>query len=129
GKAINTEGRIEPGLYAVGWIKRGPSGVIGTNKPDGDDAAQQIAADTQSAGAAPMSKRKPGRARLEALLAERKRRVVTFADWKRIEAAEVARAAPPAPRRKFATVDEMLASLEGSAGAESMPFKAAAQAD
>ena len=107
GKTINNEGRIEPGLYAVGWIKRGPSGVIGTNKPDGDAAAEQIAADTGGAGGA-----KPGRAGLEALLAERKVRVVSFADWKRIEAAEAARAKPPAPRRKFAAVAEMLAALE-----------------
>ena len=124
GKAVNKEGRIEPGLYAVGWIKRGPSGVIGTNKPDGDAAAEQIAADTQNKGAA-----KPGRAGLEALLAERKLRVVSFADWKRIEAAEAVRAAPPAPRRKFATVAEMLAALDAPAGTASAPSRQAAQAD
>jgi ferredoxin--NADP+ reductase len=124
GKAINTEGRIEPGLYAVGWIKRGPSGVIGTNKPDGDAAAEQIAADTGGTG-----KGKPGRAGLEAVLAERKVRVVSFADWKRIEAAEMARATAPAPRRKFATVAEMLAALEGAGGAGAPPMKAAAQAE
>lgn len=107
GKAINTGGRIEKGLYAVGWIKRGPSGVIGTNKPDGDTAAAQIAEDLPAAGGG-----KPGRAGLESLLAARKVRVVSFADWKRIEAAEVARAKAPAPRRKFASVEEMLASLD-----------------
>jgi ferredoxin--NADP+ reductase len=124
GKAINDGGRIERGLYAVGWIKRGPSGVIGTNKPDGDAAAEQIAADTGG-----MSQGKPGRAGLEALLAERKVRVVSFADWKRIEAAEAARAAAPAPRRKFATVDEMLGALDGASGAGATPLKAAAQGD
>ena len=124
GKAVNKEGRIEPGLYAVGWIKRGPSGVIGTNKPDGDAAAEQIAADTQDKSAG-----KAGRAGLEALLAERNVRVVSFADWKRIEAAETARAAPPAPRRKFATVAEMLAALDAPAGTVSAPARAAAHAD
>jgi len=124
GKAINKEGRIEPGLYAVGWIKRGPSGVIGTNKPDGDTAATQIEEDSKA-----MPPGKPGRAGLEALLAERNVRVVSFADWKRIEAAETARAAAPAPRRKFATVDEMLAALDGASGAGSTPLKAAAQAE
>ena len=124
GKAVNKEGRIEPGLYAVGWIKRGPSGVIGTNKPDGEAAAEQIAADSGG-----MSKGKPGRAGLEALLAARKVRVVNFADWKRIEAAEQARAAPPAPRRKFATVAEMLAALDAASGAGAAPLKAAAQAE
>jgi ferredoxin--NADP+ reductase len=122
GKAINTEGRIAPGLYAVGWIKRGPSGVIGTNKPDGDAAAEQIAADVGAGGG-----NKSGRAGLEALLAERKVRVVGFPDWKKIEAAEVARAKAPAPRRKFATVAEMLAALDGPA-AETAPVRATARA-
>jgi NADPH-dependent glutamate synthase beta subunit-like oxidoreductase len=122
GKAVNIDGRIEPGLYAVGWIKRGPSGVIGTNKPDGDTAAEQIAADVAASGGA-----KAGRAGLEALLAGRKVRVVGFADWKKIEAAEVARARAPAPRRKFATVAEMLAALDGPE-AEAAPPRAAARA-
>jgi len=108
GKAVNVDGRIEKGLYAVGWIKRGPSGVIGTNKPDGDTAAAQIAEDVPAGGSG-----KPGRAGLESLLAARRVRVVGFADWKIIEAAEVARAKPPAPRRKFATVGEMLGVLDG----------------
>lgn len=122
GKTVNVEGRIEPGLYAVGWIKRGPSGVIGTNKPDGDAAAEQIAADIGAGGA------KPGRAALEALLRERRVRVVSFADWKTIEAAEVARARPPAPRRKFATVAEMLQALETASGSGAAPTRQAAQA-
>ncbi len=105
GKAVNEDGRIEPGLYAVGWIKRGPSGVIGTNKPDGDKAAEQIAADVTPGG-------KPGRAAFERLLSERRIRSIGFGDWKRIEAAEIARATAPAPRKKFATVAEMLELCE-----------------
>ena len=58
------DGRIAPGLYAVGWCKRGPTGVIGTNKADGDTAARQIVTDVSSGT-------KPGRASLKALLAER----------------------------------------------------------
>jgi ferredoxin--NADP+ reductase len=107
GVVVNADGRVEPGLYAVGWIKRGPSGVIGTNKPDGDLAAEQIAADIGAGG-------KPGRGTLERLLLERKLRAVGFADWKRIEAAEIANARPGAPRRKFFRVADMLAVLEGS---------------
>ncbi len=105
GKAINQDGRIEPGLYAVGWIKRWPSGVIGTNKPDGDTAAEQIAADVKPGG-------RPGRPAFERLLAERRIRWVGFRDWKRIEAAEIVRATAPAPRRKFATVAEMLEACD-----------------
>jgi NADPH-dependent glutamate synthase beta subunit-like oxidoreductase len=107
GVVINVDGRVEPGLYAVGWIKRGPSGVIGTNKPDGDLAAEQIAADVGAGG-------KPGRASFERLLDARKLRAIGFADWKRIEAAEIANARPGAPRRKFSRVADMLAVLDES---------------
>ncbi len=106
GRSRNRDGRIEPGLYAVGWIKRGPSGVIGSNKPDGTAAAQQIVEDC-GAGAG-----KPGRAALDNHLQANNIRVVSFDDWKRIEVAEESAAAPPAPRRKFGRVPEMLAVLD-----------------
>lgn len=98
------DGRVEPGLYAVGWIKRGPTGVIGTNKPDGDVAAKQIAEDVTSDG-------KPGRAALETLLNRRKVIWVSYEDWKRIDEAEVAAADSGAPRRKLVTIEDMLAVL------------------
>lgn len=107
GRTENDDGRIERGLYAVGWVKRGPSGVIGTNKPDGDGAAAQIAEDFPDGGG------KPGRAALESLLAERQATWVDFAGWKRIEAAEESAAQPGAPRRKFCRVEDMLAVLAG----------------
>ncbi len=98
------DGRVEPGLYVVGWIKRGPTGVIGTNKPDGDVAARQIGEDVAPGG-------KPGRTVLEALLDERKVVWVSYEDWKRIDEAEVAAAESGAPRRKLVTVEDMLAVL------------------
>ncbi len=101
---VHDDGRVAPGLYAVGWVKRGPSGVISTNRPDGAAAAEHIAQDC-GAGA------KPGRDALAKLLAERGVRVVNFHDWKKIESAEVAAAPDPAPRRKFETVQEMLSVL------------------
>jgi NADPH-dependent glutamate synthase beta subunit-like oxidoreductase len=101
----NKDGRVEPGLYAVGWIKRGPSGVISTNKTDGKTAAAQIREDIKDGS-------KPGREALLKLLAERHARIVSYADWQRIEKAEIAAAKAPAPRRKFDTVAEMLAVLE-----------------
>ena len=101
----NDHGRVDAGLYAVGWIKRGPSGVIGTNKPDGKLAAEQILADHDGGGG------KSGRTALEALLAERSVRAVSFAEWQTIEAAEIANAREGAPRHKFVTVAEMLAAL------------------
>ncbi len=105
GVVVNDEGRVEPGLYAVGWIKRGPTGVIGTNKPDGRDAAEQILEDLGAGG-------KPGREALEALLQARGRRWVDFEDWRRIEAAEIAAAVEGAPRRKLYRREDFLAVLD-----------------
>jgi len=109
GVVISEDGRVDDGLYAVGWIKRGPSGVIGTNKPDGKNAMAQIVADLGEGG-------KPGRAALEAALSAQDHRWVSFNDWLRIAAAEVAAAPNDAPRQKFTTVEEMLAALENDAG-------------
>ncbi|MCU0895076.1 MAG: FAD-dependent oxidoreductase [Rhodospirillales bacterium] len=101
----SADGRIEPGLYVVGWAKRGPVGVISSNRPDGEACAAQIEAD-----AAPGDK--AGRQALARLLAERGVRPVSFADWHAIDLAEVAAARPPAPRKKFTTLAEMLAILD-----------------
>ena len=100
----NIDGRVDQGLYAVGWIKRGPSGVIGTNKHDGDAIARHICEDFPTGS-------KPGREALEKLLRENGVRWVTYEDWQKIDAAEVANAPSGAPRRKFVTVEEMLAVL------------------
>ena len=80
--------------------------MIGSNKPDGAAAAEQIVEDC-GAGAG-----KPGRMALDNLLQAGNIRVVSFDDWKRIEAAEETAAAPPAPRRKFGRVSEMLDVLD-----------------
>ena len=111
GVVVNDEGRVGPGLYAVGWIKRGPTGVIGTNKPDGRNAAEQILADLGESGGEGGGG-KPGRDALEALLRARGCRWVDFEDWRRIEAAEIAAAAEGAPRRKLYRREDMLAVLD-----------------
>jgi ferredoxin--NADP+ reductase len=105
GIVVHDEGRVGDGVYAVGWIKRGPTGVIGTNKPDGDIAATQIFEDVADGT-------KPGREALEALLAERSVRCLTYQDWRTIDAAEVSAAKPGAPRRKFVTIDTMVGALD-----------------
>ena len=105
GRFASDEGRILPGLYAVGWARRGPSGTIGTNKPDGMRIAELVLADIgRGAG-------KAGRAGLDALLHERDVEPVTFRDWRRIEAAEVAAALDGNPREKFTSVEAMLAAI------------------
>ncbi|WP_221792573.1 FAD-dependent oxidoreductase [Aquisediminimonas sediminicola] len=104
GRFANVDGRILPGLYCVGWARRGPSGTIGTNKPDGAFIADQIAADH------PIAAGKAGRAGLDALLKARHHDVVTFEDWQTIDVAEVARARDESPREKFVHVNDMIAA-------------------
>ena len=102
GRVRNREGRVAPGLYVVGWVKRGPRGVIGTNKADGDQAARAISRDLADGG------KKPGRPGLEALLSQRHVDWVSFKDWRVLDEAEVAAAPPGSPRRKLTKVKEML---------------------
>ena len=104
GRFANTDGRIAPGLYAVGWARRGPTGTIGTNRPDGFAIIEAIAADLSPSGD------KAGRAGLERVLAERNVTFVTFRDWQKIEAAEKARAREGSPRGKLVSMDDLLAA-------------------
>lgn len=105
GRFSNEEGRIMPGLYCVGWARRGPSGTIGTNRPDGFAIIDRIGEDF----AAPNST-KQGRAGFEALAHARGLDFVTFRDWRKIDEAEIARARDGAPREKFVAFDQMLAA-------------------
>jgi ferredoxin--NADP+ reductase len=103
GRFANSEGVIGEGLYCVGWARRGPTGTIGTNRPDGYEVAGKIVADHPAGGG-----RKPGGEGLDRLLETRGVDVVTFRDWQRIEAAEAARAREGSPREKFIAITEML---------------------
>lgn len=104
GRFCNEDGVIGPDLYCVGWARRGPTGTIGTNRPDGFLVAEKIAARG-------VDGERPGREGLCALLKERGIRAVTFDDWKQIDEAEIARARIGAPREKFVRVGEMLDHL------------------
>jgi ferredoxin--NADP+ reductase len=108
GRFANDAGRILPGLYCVGWARRGPSGTIGTNRPDGFSVVERIAEDFAS-GAVGGSRK--GGAGFDALAAERKLAVVQFDDWRKIDEAEVKRARDGAPREKFVAVSEMIAAI------------------
>ncbi len=104
----NEKGRIRPGMYCAGWIKRGPSGIIGTNKPDSVETVEQLLADVPTL--TPCAE--PDSAKLDALLAERGVRVVDTAGWRKIDAAEIARGqAIGKPRERFTRIEEMLAAL------------------
>ena len=97
GKFANEGGVIGDGLYCVGWARRGPSGTIGTNRPDGQEVAEIIAAALPVDG----GDGKSGGAGLDALLGERGIVATSFDDWRSIEAAETAAARPGAPREKL----------------------------
>ncbi|HEX7753615.1 MAG TPA: FAD-dependent oxidoreductase [Novosphingobium sp.] len=107
GRFANCEGRILPGLYCVGWARRGPTGTIGTNRPDGFSIVERIAEDLAS-GALPGGK--PGPEGFDALARARGLTVMTFDDWRKIDEAEVARARNGAPREKFVAVADMIAA-------------------
>jgi ferredoxin--NADP+ reductase len=95
-----------PGHYAVGWIKRGPSGVIGTNKKDAQETVDSIFADLEADG---IPERAPVEPAIEELLAERGADHVTYIGWQAIDQAEVSAGEPHGrPRIKFCTVAEMV---------------------
>jgi NADPH-dependent glutamate synthase beta subunit-like oxidoreductase len=108
GRFANESGRIADRLYCVGWARRGPSGTIGTNRPDGYEVAEQVAAllPADSDGG------RPGGEGLRALLSARGVEATDFDDWRRIEQAEAAAAREGAPREKMVRVDHWLKVLE-----------------
>ncbi|HET6733400.1 FAD-dependent oxidoreductase, partial [Mycobacterium sp.] len=95
------------GSYVAGWIKRGPTGFIGTNKSCAGQTVRNLVAD-YNAGLLADPAGKPGA--LDKLVRSRKPNVVNAAGWKAIDAAEVARGGDERPRDKFTTVAEMLAA-------------------
>ena len=105
GKFANDQGRIADRLYCVGWARRGPSGTIGTNRPDGQEVAEQIVA------AMPAGGEKAVCEGLDRLLAERGVRPTSFADWRTIEAAEAAAARDGSPREKMVRHQHWLTTL------------------
>ena len=105
GRFANVDGRISPGLYCAGWARRGPTGTIGTNKPDGFAIIRTVADDIGDGAG------KAGREGLDALLTARGADAVTFRDWQRIDEAETARARDGSPREKFTDVADMMATL------------------
>jgi ferredoxin--NADP+ reductase len=103
-------GRPLPGLYVTGWIKRGPSGVIGTNKPDAGETAESMLADAD-AGAV-LTPPDPDPAAVLAVVRRAQAALVTYADWLRLQQIEAERGKPAGrPRVRYCTVSEMLDAL------------------
>jgi ferredoxin--NADP+ reductase len=100
-----------PGLYVAGWVKRGPTGLIGSNKPDGAETAAAMLADLEAAPPAP----EPSPAAVDATLAARGARVVDFEGWRRLDRVECASGqAQGRPRVKIGPVAEMLAAIDAA---------------
>ena len=91
----------------MGWARRGPTGTIGTNRPDGYEVAEQIAAAMPSGS----SEDRPGAEGLKRLLGSRGVMPTDYDDWRRIEETETANARPGSPREKFVRVDHWLETL------------------
>jgi ferredoxin--NADP+ reductase len=107
GRVLDAGGEPVPGLYCTGWIKRGPTGVIGTNKKDGTETAEALLEDAR-AGRLP-ARRDDGA--LEDLLAERGVEPVLYEGWEAIDAAERSVGERLGrPRVKLRTWDELLAA-------------------
>ena len=106
GTVPNEGGRVEPGLYVAGWIKRGPSGVIGTNKKDATETIELLLEDAREG-------RLPGGSGEDVLdlLVERDAEPVLYAGWEAIDAAEKAAGEPHGrPRVKLCSWDDLLAA-------------------
>ncbi len=96
---------VVPGLYVAGWIKRGPTGIIGTNKKDAAETVASLLADVRAGSVPEAAEPDPGA--FDALLAGRGAEVVSFAGWRAVDAAERAlgasrgrdRTTHPRPRR------------------------------
>jgi ferredoxin--NADP+ reductase len=113
GTIPNRGGRVEPGLYAAGWIKRGPTGVIGTNKKDATETVELLLEDA-AAGRLPRSGATA--ADVDALLDERGVRRVMYTGWQAIDEYERSTGEKHGrPRVKLCTWGELLDAAEREA--------------
>jgi ferredoxin/flavodoxin---NADP+ reductase len=98
-----------PGLYVTGWLKRGPTGAIGTNRADSIETVESVLEDLARSRVSA----KPGAAGLRDVLTARQLRIVSYADWDKIDLAERYRGQERGkPREKFTRVPEMMTVLD-----------------
>jgi ferredoxin--NADP+ reductase len=107
GRVFSADGESLPGVYAVGWIKRGPTGILGTNKRDAEETIACLVEDMRGGGLPQPPN--PDREQIDELLAERKPDLVTTAGWRAINAHELERGkSERRPRVKLASREELL---------------------
>jgi ferredoxin--NADP+ reductase len=110
GRVVDASGRELPGLYVTGWIKRGPTGVIGTNKPDAAETVDRMLEDAGRGDT--LSPAEPEPDAIARRLRERGVDVVTYADWCAVDAREVALGRPASrPRVKICRHEAFRAAL------------------
>jgi ferredoxin--NADP+ reductase len=114
GRVLDERGELLAGVYCAGWIKRGPTGVIGTNKKDAVETVELLLEDARAG-------RLPGRrseTTLEQLLEHRGAESVVYAGWEAIDELERSRGTEQGrPRVKLCSWDELLAAARGQAAA------------
>jgi ferredoxin--NADP+ reductase len=113
GRVVDPEtGARFTGHYTAGWIKRGPSGVIGTNKKDSQETVNSLLAD---AAAGELPEQRPDATAVAEWLAERAPHHVTYSGWEAIDVAEQDRGKLQGrPRVKFVRTDEMVEVARGA---------------
>ncbi len=117
GRVCDDAGAPRNGTYCAGWIKRGPTGVIGTNKKDATETAEALLDDARSGRLADGPSGKTA-SEVDAFLAERSIEAVSYRGWEAIDAVERERGeAEGRPRVKLATWDELLEAARDAAGA------------
>ena len=110
GRVLDADGQPVPGLYCAGWIKRGPSGVIGTNKKDATETVELLLDDARS-GLLRRGDPTATAQSVDELLTSRGVEYVTYAGWESIDAEERGRGEPHGrPRIKLVTWDELVAT-------------------
>ncbi len=116
GRVIDTHSQLPlKGEYVAGWIKRGPSGIIGTNKPDSVATVNAMLADAKEGMV--NEPEQPARAAVEAFIESRQPDVVSFDDWKLLDQEEVARGtAVGRPRIKFSRIADMIGFIKSKKG-------------
>ena len=107
GKFVNEAGRIGERLFAVGWARRGPTGTIGTNRPDGYEVADQVVAAMPPGSSSDLG----GAEALKRLLQDRGVMPTDYDDWRKIEETETGRARPGSPREKFVRPEDWFGVL------------------
>ena len=113
GRVLDASGDPIPGVYCAGWIKRGPTGVIGTNKKDATETVHLLLEDA-AAGQLPQSHESADA--IVDLLAERDADAVLYAGWEAIDAAERGRGTELGrPRVKLCTWEALLAAARDAA--------------